>query len=239
MKLTWNRESHADGYYVYRKNGSLSYKLIKAIGNADTLAYIDSSAVSGTTYTYMVRAYVGQEKGDGTETSLCFIGRAAAKTSNSASGVKVTWNKVGGVSGYIVYRRTTAGSWGRIKVVRAGVLSYIDTQVVSGVRYMYAVKPYRGKVTGTFATSTITRLKAPVVKASSAGSGIKLTWTKAAGAAKYKVYRKNCIRQLDSDKDSHWQCAHDNGQNSKKRSYILLHCKVCEWNISQRCSGFL
>ena len=79
VKLTWNRESHADGYYVYRKNGSLSYKLIKAIGNADTLAYIDSSAVSGTTYTYMVRAYVGQEKGDGTETSLCFIGRAAAK----------------------------------------------------------------------------------------------------------------------------------------------------------------
>ena len=190
VKLTWNRESHADGYYVYRKNGSLSYKLIKAIGNADTLAYIDSSAVSGTTYTYMVRAYVGQEKGDGTETSLCFIGRAAAKTSNSASGVKVTWNKVGGVSGYIVYRRTTTGSWGRIKVVRAGVLAYIDTQAVSGVRYLYAVKPYRGKVTGTFATSTITRLKSPVVKAASAGSGIKLTWTKAAGAAKYKVYRK-------------------------------------------------
>ena len=190
VKLTWNRESHADGYYVYRKNGNLSYKLIKAIGNADILAYIDSSAVSGTTYTYIVRAYVGQEKGDGTETSLCFIGRAAAKTSNSASGVKVTWNKVGGVSGYIVYRRTTAGSWIRIKVVRAGVLSYIDTQAVSGVRYLYAVKPYRGKVTGTFATSTITRLKAPVVKAASAGSGIKLTWTKAAGAAKYKVYRK-------------------------------------------------
>lgn len=190
VKLTWNRESHADGYYIYRKNGNLSYKLIKAIGNADTLAYIDSSAVSGTTYTYMVRAYVGQEKGDGTETSLCFIGRAAAKTSNSASGVKVTWNKVGGVSGYIVYRRTTAGSWGRIKVVRAGVLSYSDTQAVSGVRYLYAVKPYRGKVTGTFATSTITRLKAPVVKAASAGSGIKLTWTKAAGAEKYKVYRK-------------------------------------------------
>ena len=138
----------------------------------------------------MVRAYVGQEIGDGTEAGLCYIGRAAAKTANAASGVKITWNKVGGVSGYIVYRRTTTGSWTRIKVVSAGVLSYIDTQAVSGVRYVYAVKPYRGKVTGTFVTSAITRLKAPTVKAAVATRGIKLTWTKAAGAAKYKVYRK-------------------------------------------------
>ncbi|MBQ6019095.1 MAG: hypothetical protein IJL26_02845, partial [Clostridia bacterium] len=63
MTLTWTKAEGADGYYVFRKTGTGSYTTLKKIADPDTLTYTDTTAVSGTKYTYGVRAYKSITKG--------------------------------------------------------------------------------------------------------------------------------------------------------------------------------
>ena len=55
-KSSWAKVPGAKGYYVYRKTGSGSYKLI---GTTSSLSYTDTTGKLGKTYTYAVRAYNG------------------------------------------------------------------------------------------------------------------------------------------------------------------------------------
>ncbi|MCC8168059.1 MAG: L,D-transpeptidase family protein [Clostridiales bacterium] len=53
-KVTWEAQSTADGYYVYRKSGD-SWKKIATV--TDDNSYTDTGLTYGKTYTYTVRAY--------------------------------------------------------------------------------------------------------------------------------------------------------------------------------------
>lgn len=71
--------------------------------------------------------------------------KAAAEAKDK---IKITWDKVSGVSGYIVYRYdSSAKTYKRIKVVSSGTTSYTDTGRSSGTTYKYKVKAYK-KVDG-------------------------------------------------------------------------------------------
>ena len=61
----------------------------------------------------------------------------------------------------------------------------------SGVKYSYAVKAVSsGKISG-YTTKKIEYLKRPVVKsAKSTKKGVTITYSKTAGADKYRIYRK-------------------------------------------------
>ena len=52
--------------------------------------------------------------------------------------VSLSWNASSGVSGYNVYRGTTAGSYSKINSTLDATTSYTDTTVTSGVTYYYA-----------------------------------------------------------------------------------------------------
>ena len=56
----WNKITGADGYYVYRKTGSGSYKKIATVKGGKKYSYLDKSAKKGKTYTYKVKAYYGK-----------------------------------------------------------------------------------------------------------------------------------------------------------------------------------
>lgn len=61
--VTWNKVANADGFYVYRKSGSGSFKFIANItdGNYQVFHDKDKSLKAGTKYTYRIVPYVMDE----------------------------------------------------------------------------------------------------------------------------------------------------------------------------------
>ena len=117
----------------------------------------------------------------------------AASTSTSA--VKLTWNKVNGAAGYIVYQYNTSTSkW--VRVAKTGnVNTYTVTGLKAGTNYKYAIKAYK-TVSGTEYSSasypTLTTSTKPAkvsfTAKSSAAKKITYSWSKVTGATNYIVY---------------------------------------------------
>lgn len=181
---------NASGYYIYRKSGKRQYALLKKVAGANTLAFNDTKVTSGVIYTYKVQAYKGTVVGAGTEASRCFVGTAKAKTANESTGIKLSWNKVGGARSYKIYKRIGTGKYTCIKTASSTTFTYLDKAVKAGTIYTYAVKPYIGRTAGTYVASKYVRLRPVTAKVSAARNGVTVRWTKTAGATSYRVYRK-------------------------------------------------
>ena len=190
IKISWTSEKNASGYYIYRKSGKGQYALLKKVTGANTLAFNDTKVTSGVIYTYKVQAYKGTVIGAGTETSRCFVGTAKAKTANESTGIKLSWNKVGGARSYKIYKRIGTGKYTCIKTASSTTFTYLDKAVKAGTIYTYAVKPYIGRTAGTYVASKYVCLRPVTAKVSAARNGVTVRWTKTAGATSYRVYRK-------------------------------------------------
>ena len=190
IKISWTSEKNASGYYIYRKSGKGQYALLKKVTWANTLAFNDTKVTSGVIYTYKVQAYKGTVVGAGTEASRCFVGTAKAKTANESTGIKLSWNKVGGARSYKIYKRIGTGKYTCIKTASSTTFTYLDKAVKAGTIYTYAVKPYIGRTAGTYVASKYVCLRPVTAKVSAARNGVTVRWRKTAGATSYRVYRK-------------------------------------------------
>ena len=190
IKISWTSEKNASGYYIYRKSGKGQYALLKKVTGANTLAFNDTKVTSGVIYTYKVQAYKGTVVGAGTEEGRCFVGTAKAKTANESTGIKLSWNKVGGARSYKIYKRIGTGKYTCIKTASSTTFTYLDKAVKAGTIYTYAVKPYIGRTAGTYVASKYVCLRPVTAKVSAARNGVTVRWTKTAGATSYRVYRK-------------------------------------------------
>ena len=190
IKISWTSEKNASGYYIYRKSGKGQYALLKKVTGANTLAFDDTKVTSGVIYTYKVQAYKGTVVGAGTEASRCFVGTAKAKTANESTGIKLSWNKVGGARSYKIYKRIGTGKYTCIKTASSTTFTYLDKAVKAGTIYTYAVKPYIGSTAGTYVASKYVCLRPVTAKVSATRNGVTIRWTKTAGATSYRVYRK-------------------------------------------------
>lgn len=199
IQVTWNQATGATGYRVYRKTASTGWT---GIGDTTATSYTDTNAVPGQYYYYTVKAYVGSALSSSYKSSvkICTtIGTPTltglTKTTNS--GLKLSWNKVAGASGYYVYRKVPGGSWTKLKGQTAA--TYTDTSVQVGTTYAYTVraavnmggKQYLSGYNKTglsgspdLATPKLTSL----VKTGS--NTLRLTWEKVPQASGYYVYRK-------------------------------------------------
>lgn len=192
VTVKWGKVSSADKYRVYRKGGGVtSYT---KVADTTSASYTDKTAVSGTKYTYTVKAFRGSETSSYDKTGLSITYLAQPKLSsaaNAAAGVTVKWGAVGGAEKYRVYRKTGTGSW--TKLADTTALSYTDKTAASGKAYSYTVKVVNASGNSTYDKTgkTVTYMATPKVsKISATTSGISLTWSKSAGASKYYVYRK-------------------------------------------------
>ena len=190
IKISWTSEKNASGYYIYRKSGKGQYALLKKVTGANTLAFNDTKVTSGVIYTYKVQAYKGTVVGAGTEEGRCFVGTAKAKTANESTGIKLSWNKVGGARSYKIYKRIGTGKYTCIKTASSTTFTYLDKAVKAGTIYTYAVKPYIGSTAGTYVASKYVCLRPVTAKVSATRNGVTVRWTKTAGATSYRVYRK-------------------------------------------------
>ena len=112
LKLTWSAVSGAT-YRVYRRGAGSSSWLY--LGTTSSTTYTDSKATSGAYWRYTVRA-VSSGYYSGFDTNGLYTMRLAnpysIKTDNYYDGVKVSWAKINGATGYRVYRRSAGQtSW--------------------------------------------------------------------------------------------------------------------------------
>jgi hypothetical protein len=196
VKVTWSKTTGATGYIVYRKTAKGTFTAIKTITSGSTVSYVDTTAKAGTTYYYTVRAYAGSNKSNKssyvTDVSIKYLAQPTVKLANASNGVKVTWSKTTGASGYYVYRKIGTEKWVSIATIKSGsTVSYTDTTAKAGTTYYYTVKAYSGKTYSSYVTDkTIKRLTQPVVTLSNVTKGVKISWKKITGASGYIVYRR-------------------------------------------------
>ena len=199
VKVTWGAIDGAESYKVYRKTYSTKTKKYgswKTCGTVTTTSYVDTKAKSGTKYVYTVKALNGDVKsGIKSSSSILFLSQPTVKIANNASGVKVTWNKITGATGYKVYRAEYVNGkwsgWKSVKTIDKGsTVSWTDTKAKSGVKYKYTVKAVNGKTGSTYkSSSSLLYLAQPKVAVKALSNGIKVAWVQSTGATSYKIYR--------------------------------------------------
>ncbi len=110
--------------------------------------------------------------------------------SNTSSGVKITWGKVGGADSYEVYRKVKGGSYSKVGTTRKTY--FTDKKAKSGKKYYYVVKAVNeaGKSDSSSSLSKYYLADPSLKTPKSTKSGISLKWTKVTGAQGYIIYRK-------------------------------------------------
>ena len=154
-RVSWSKVDGAAGYEVFRKADGGSWA---AIGTTTSCAYTDTAKLSsGKTYRYTVRAYRGSlstakaNKYDArywghydTEgaPALYLAAPSMTGTQKTGSGLKSSWTKVAGATGYEVYRKSSGGSW--TPIATTVWTNYTDTTARDMTTYYYTVRPYKG-----------------------------------------------------------------------------------------------
>jgi fibronectin type 3 domain-containing protein len=201
-KVWWSAVPGASEYELYSSTSpSGGYRLIKSTTRT---SYTNKSLKTGTTYYYMVRAYmkVGRAKVYGSySTTASVLPMISSVTSISASvysptGIKISWNAIAGKSGYEVWRSTSPDS-GFVLIKSVSGTSYKDAKLPPITPYYYMVRAYR-----TVARVRIYSSFSPVASARPVLGGvtgvtavcrnatkIKLSWRAVSGKSGYEIWR--------------------------------------------------
>lgn len=195
MKISWNKSNAATRYRIYRRDSSHGWA---RIGDTRDTTFTDKSASSGTRYTYTVRTLTD----DGSrETSSYNDGKSITFVStpvvteiyNINNGSIIYWNACKGAARYGVFYHDDDG-W-------HGIGTTTDTEyTVKGLKtntsYTYTVRclDSDGDFVSDFnrAGWTNTYLAPPVISSlQHTEKGVTVNWNQCAGAARYRVYRKD------------------------------------------------
>lgn len=145
--LRWNRVKNAQSYILYRKTNSGKYVKLKTL-NANTTSYKDTKITIGTKYSYVIRAsrktasdYIYSPTSK-TATVSPNLSRPSITLKTLSGKQTLSWKKVPGATGYVIYQKKGNGSFKKVKTVSAKNLSY-TFKTTKNVTYSYRVVPYR------------------------------------------------------------------------------------------------
>jgi hypothetical protein len=69
---------------------------------------------------------------------------ANLKLATKSSAVTLTWDKVSGATGYLVYRlNKTTGKYEKIATVKGATVTYKNTKLQKGTSYTYKIRAYK------------------------------------------------------------------------------------------------
>ncbi len=205
--LKWEAINGCSGYNVYRKiNNAKSWTLLKVVKDGKATQFIDNSKKTpGASYKYTVRAF---DK-DGIYSYFKESGIVRVhltkpdfkieqiETTDNSLALSITWGKVTGATKYNIYKRDAGTkSWASSHYI--GTItdtSYIDTNVVNGKTYEYAVKAYNNaKDVSPYYTRSATAISIPDITRVFVSNNIqshfaRISWSTVDGAESYNLYR--------------------------------------------------
>lgn len=144
VKVTWKNVSGASGYEVYQNN--------KKIADVKGTSYTKSGLIVGSKYSYKIRAYKtasgkklysSYSKTVSVRPSLKAAASVKVKKASLQS-AKITWKKVSGASGYVVYRaEKSKGKYKTVKTITKGSAVSYTNKKLKKKKYYYRVRAYR------------------------------------------------------------------------------------------------
>ena len=211
IQVTWQAANGAAKYNVYRKDAvNTKWTVIATVAGT---SYTDKSGKAGVTYSYTVRG-VGS---DGKTLSPGYNKTGVSATIPAASatpakvvlvsakadsaGILVTWQKANGAHAYRVYRKDAVNTKWTVVAKNVRDTEWKDITAVKGTKYTYTVRAVAddGVTLGGYdsagksamvTASPTTPANVTLGTATAGKNGIVVTWSYAADARTYRVYRK-------------------------------------------------
>ncbi len=193
VTVKWSKNSAIDSYRIYRKTKNTGWK---RIGTSDSGSFTDTTAESGISYTYTLRALDAENN----FVSYCNGGKSVTyvkaptinKIENTVTGSKISWGKCSGASKYRVYYLQNR-SWKALGNTTA--TSFTHDKLKSETKYTYTVRCLDSK--GNFAsgydkngTSNIFLNPPKISSLANINGGVEIKWNTLKYADGYRVYRK-------------------------------------------------
>lgn len=207
LRISWKADENASGYVITRaasKTGK--YTKLATIKDASVNSYDDATVKAGTAYYYKIQA---NNLNDGIKGqsgySKAVSGKTVKKTSitkivsNSATRQTITWKKVSGANGYVIYYSTAKkGTYKKLKTIKsANTTSCKVSGLKPGTRYYYKIRT-RNKVNGKTGYGSYSTVRnawsgeiAEIAVTGNSGAKIQVSWKPVNGADSYVVYRAN------------------------------------------------
>lgn len=206
IRVSWAAAERAQGYRISRNPANTSAGATE-IATTTSLSWHDTTTAVNDPHYYFVEAVntggtsaavasptpgVRIPLPPGTPTGF------AASDGSSSSVTLLTWPAVSGATGYRLYRHTTDSTEGAVEIATVGeTTSHGDSGGVPGTLYWYFVRAILAggdSAPGNFDTGFRTAVAPSPPGAVSAtlgtrADGVLVTWSAAADAATYRVYR--------------------------------------------------
>lgn len=145
IKLTWKKVTGADGYRVYQYNSKTGkYEKIKTLTGT---SYTVKKLKAGTTYKFAVKAYTkdnGETLWASSYKTITTATKPATPTVKATAGSKqatISWNKVTGATGYVVYMQDEFGDYEKLGSTKK--TSYTRKKLTKGKTYYFRVRAYK------------------------------------------------------------------------------------------------
>jgi len=190
VKVAYIKADGIDEYDIYRKDAENDWTVISRLKGKSAYGYIvDRTAKSGVNYTYAL-GYVKDGEDSGRlelERSIYYLAVPEFTLAMMGNKVCVEYTPVDGASGYQIIRKEVGGTYTTVGYSSDGS-SFVDSSVKLNTTYVYAVRSYTGSNLSYQTEKKIYTYPAPYL--TNVQTGVKVSYKKYDGAAKYELYRK-------------------------------------------------
>ncbi|MBQ6583031.1 MAG: hypothetical protein IJH77_04295 [Mogibacterium sp.] len=145
VKVSWSKVAGASSYEVWQKIGTAGWRKITT---TTATSVTRTGLTTGTKDSYIIRA-IGtnglSSKNSATVAATPALAKTTVKATAGSRKITITWSKVAGASGYVVYRSASKnGTYTAVKTITSGsTVKFVNTKLKKGKIWYYKVRPYR------------------------------------------------------------------------------------------------